>query len=90
MIDNEAIDFWGGFGVEKIVMSPCSNGEVVSCHCFHPTEKNNPEDGWSISTTPETLIATIPKLDPRLRTLFANAEDIKMWRCKALKQSTDP
>jgi salicylate hydroxylase len=38
------------------------------------------KDGWSISATPNELIATYPDLDPRLHNLFKNAEDIKMWR----------
>lgn len=84
-IDNEAIEFWGGFGIDKVVMSPCSNGEIVSCYCFYPAEKNDlREDGWNISTTPSNLIKTFPNLDPRLHKLFANAEDIKMWRCKSI------
>ncbi|GFP54649.1 hypothetical protein ACSS6W_002483 [Trichoderma asperelloides] len=79
--ENSAIEFWGGSGIDKIVMSPCSNHEVVSCYCFYPAEKNNlKEDGWNISSTGENLAATFPDLDERLRTLFRNAEDVKMWR----------
>ncbi|KAL6696608.1 hypothetical protein J3F84DRAFT_303256 [Trichoderma pleuroticola] len=79
--DNSAIEFWGGKGINKIVMSPCSNHEVVSCYCFYPAEKNDlKEDGWNISSTGENLAATFSDLDERLRLLFVNAEDIKMWR----------
>ncbi|KAM6477341.1 hypothetical protein HDV62DRAFT_208932 [Trichoderma sp. SZMC 28011] len=79
--DNSAIEFWGGKGINKIVMSPCSNHEVVSCYCFYPAEKNDlKEDGWNISSTGENLAATFPDLDERLLLLFQNAEDIKMWR----------
>jgi len=35
-LHNEAIEFWGGKGIYKIVMSSCSNGDVVSCYCFYP------------------------------------------------------
>ncbi|KAJ5622761.1 hypothetical protein N7490_011366 [Penicillium lividum] len=80
-ISNEAIEYWGGFGINKIVMSPCSNGEVVSCYCFYPASVNNlREDGWSIGASPEQLVDTFPDLDPRMRKLMLNAEDIKMWR----------
>ncbi|KAJ5129127.1 uncharacterized protein N7515_005166 [Penicillium bovifimosum] len=80
-ISNEAIEYWGGFGINKIVMSPCSNGEVVSCYCFYPAAHNNVrDDGWSISASPQQLVDTFPDLDPRMRTLMMNAEDIKMWR----------
>lgn len=80
-VGNDAIEFWGGYGINKIVMSSCSDNDVVSCYCFYPAEHNNlKEDGWNISTTPENLIATFPDLDPRLHKLFAHADDIKMWR----------
>jgi salicylate hydroxylase len=79
--ENSAIEFWGGNGIGKVVMSPCSDHEVVSCYCFYPAEKNNlKEDGWNIASTGENLAATFPDLDERLRTLFRNAEDVKMWR----------
>lgn len=78
---NNAIEFWGGAGIDKIVMSPCSDNDVVSCYCFYPAAKNDlQEDGWSISTTGENLAATFPGLDERLLKLFRNADDIKMWR----------
>jgi salicylate hydroxylase len=35
-LNSEAIEFWGGKGIHKIVMSSCSNGNVVSCYCFYP------------------------------------------------------
>lgn len=80
-VGNDAIEFWGGYGINKIVMSSCSDNEVVSCYCFYPAEFNNlREDGWNISTTGENLISTFPDLDPRLHKLFAHADDIKMWR----------
>lgn len=80
-LNNNAIEFWGGYGINKIVLSACSDNNVVSCYCFYPAERNNlREDGWNVSSTPENLIATFPDLDARIQTLFANAEDIKMWR----------
>ncbi|KAJ5260549.1 hypothetical protein N7478_012154 [Penicillium angulare] len=80
-ISNEAIEYWGGFGINKIVMSPCSNGEIVSCYCFYPASYNNlRDDGWNISASPQQLVDTFPDLDPRMRKLMLNADDIKMWR----------
>lgn len=80
-ITNDAIEFWGGFGINKIVMSACSNNEVVSCYCFYPAAFNDlKEDGWNISTTGENLVKTFPGLDPDLHKLFLHADDIKMWR----------
>lgn len=80
-LNNHAIEFWGGYGINKIVLSSCSDNNVVSCYCFYPASKNGPrEDGWNISTTGEKLVETFPDLDDRLKTLFLNADDIKMWR----------
>jgi salicylate hydroxylase len=36
-------------------------------------------DIWNISATPQQLIDTYPTLDPRVRSLFQNATDIKRW-----------
>ncbi|KAH8669862.1 hypothetical protein BGZ61DRAFT_364013 [Ilyonectria robusta] len=80
-LNNEAIEFWGGFGIDKIVLSSCSDNNVVSCYCFYPASKNDlKDDGWNIATTGENLVATFPDLDEKLKTLFLNADDIKMWR----------
>ncbi|KAB8227789.1 FAD-dependent oxidoreductase [Aspergillus alliaceus] len=79
-ISNESIEYWGGFGIDKIAMSRCSNDDVVSCYCFYPAAYNElREDGWNISTTPQQLVDTFPDLDPRMKMLMLNAEDIKMW-----------
>ncbi|OJJ86984.1 uncharacterized protein ASPGLDRAFT_64281 [Aspergillus glaucus CBS 516.65] len=80
-ISNEAIEYWGGFRINKIVMSPCSNSEVMSCYCFYPASYNNMhEDGWNTSALPQQLVDTFLDLDLRTKTLMLNAEDIKMWR----------
>ncbi|KAL7787459.1 hypothetical protein V8C37DRAFT_412093 [Trichoderma ceciliae] len=89
--ENSAIEFWGGNGIDKIIMSPCSNREVVSCYCFYPAEKNDlKEDGWNISSSGENLAATFPDLDERLLRLFRNAEDIKIGRCCLLGDAAHP
>ncbi|KAH8898798.1 FAD/NAD(P)-binding domain-containing protein [Thozetella sp. PMI_491] len=80
-ITNEAIEFWGGFGIDKIVLSGCHSGEVVSCYCFYPGVRNGlDKEGWNIGATAQELCDTFPELDPRVRKLFLNADDIKMWR----------
>ncbi|KAJ9656804.1 hypothetical protein H2198_004692 [Neophaeococcomyces mojaviensis] len=80
-ITNNGIEFWGGFGINKIVLSACHNNEVVSCYCFYPAVFNGlDKDGWNIGATPQELCDTFPDLDPRIKKLFLNAEDIKMWR----------
>ncbi|ABN65894.1 Salicylate hydroxylase (Salicylate 1-monooxygenase) [Scheffersomyces stipitis CBS 6054] len=84
---NEAIEFWGGNDKNKIVLSPCSDGEIVSCYCFYPAEINDlREDGWNNEATPEQLLATFPELDGALKELFKIAFDIKQWRLYVHKQ----
>ncbi|ATY65729.1 Aromatic-ring hydroxylase [Cordyceps militaris] len=72
--DASAIEFWGGEGsIDKIVLSPC--------YCFYAAAKNDATpDGWDQATTGARLAATFPGLDPRLRLLFAHADDVNMWR----------
>ena len=78
---NEAIEYWGGFGIRKIVMSPCANGEVISTYCFYPAEYNDfRSDGWNNEATPEELCDTFPDLDPKVLQMFRRSFDIKMWR----------
>jgi salicylate hydroxylase len=35
-VSSETIQFWGGFGINKVVMGACHGGELVSCYCFYP------------------------------------------------------
>lgn len=67
--------------MNKIVYSPCREGEINSFYCFFPTEQSNhATEGWRESATVEQLLAPFADLDPDLRALFANSEDIKPWR----------
>ncbi|KAL9566138.1 hypothetical protein ACKAV7_009725 [Fusarium commune] len=60
-VTRNAIEYWGGMGIEKIVMSPAGGGSMICCYCFYPASLNDTrDDGWNL--------------------LFAEAEDIKMWR----------
>ncbi|KAH8596169.1 hypothetical protein B0O99DRAFT_510825 [Bisporella sp. PMI_857] len=78
---NSAIEFWGGQGIDKIVFSPCRNGEVHSFYCFFPTElAKNPGEGWGHTITMEELLAPFETLDPELLAIFKNSYDIKPWR----------
>ncbi|KAA8651266.1 hypothetical protein EYZ11_006786 [Aspergillus tanneri] len=78
---NCAIEFWGGQGINKIVFSPCRNGEIHSFYCFFPTVmSDHAEEGWNHEATHEQLLAPFPTLDPRLLALFRNSVDIKPWR----------
>ncbi|RDW77447.1 salicylate hydroxylase-2 [Coleophoma cylindrospora] len=76
-VTNNGIEFWGGFGINKIVMSPCHDVDRANIRTAH---NGLNKDGWNISATPQELADTYPDLDPRVVKLFLNANDIKMWR----------
>ncbi|TAQ88663.1 hypothetical protein B7494_g3031 [Chlorociboria aeruginascens] len=76
-----AIEFWGGKDIEKIVFSPCREGEVHSFYCFFPTAKSNHGgEGWNEPASREQLIAPFAGLDTTLIDIFKNSKDIKPWR----------
>lgn len=78
---NEALEYWGGMGIHKIVFSPCRNGEIHSFYCFFPTEQSDhAEEGWNYEASREQLLAPFQDLDPKLLDLFRNSVDIKPWR----------
>jgi salicylate hydroxylase len=78
---NNAIEFWGGFGIHKIVLAPCCAGEIVSFYCFYPASHNDQsEEGWNFSVTPSMLSERFPDLDPDLLAIFKDCEDIKLWK----------
>ncbi|KAH8649720.1 hypothetical protein BGZ60DRAFT_389662 [Tricladium varicosporioides] len=78
---SSAIEYWGGQGIDKIVYSPCREGELNSFYCFFPTAlSKNPGEGWNHHISMEELLAPFETLDPRLLALFRNSEDIKPWR----------
>ena len=78
---NSAIEFWGGQDMNKIVYSPCREGEVNSFYCFFPMHLcKNPGEGWGHKITKEELLLPFETLDPELQAIFRNSEDIKPWR----------
>lgn len=77
---NEAIEFWGETKY-KIVLSPCSDGEIISCYCFYEASAEDKRDGWHNEIPVEKLLERIEGLDPTLRKLFKECGyDIKQWR----------
>jgi len=78
---NEAIEYWGGQGIDKIVFSPCREGALHSFYCFFPTAlAKNPGEGWSHEVPVKELLEPFETLDPDLLALFKNSTDIKPWR----------
>ncbi|RXW25751.1 hypothetical protein EST38_g82 [Candolleomyces aberdarensis] len=85
-----AIQFWGGSEGRngrskyyKIVMSPCSGGEIVSFYCFMPTEMtNHREEGFTFKEVPvsDILQGRYSDLDPECLALLQNSKDRMPWR----------
>ncbi|KAK1227945.1 hypothetical protein PQX77_009047 [Marasmius sp. AFHP31] len=85
-----AIQFWGGMAGKngrskyyKIVMSPCSGGDIVSFYCFMPTElTHHREEGFTFAEAPvkDILVGRYDELDPDCVNLLKNSIDRMPWR----------
>lgn len=84
---NNGIEYWGGLAVDgrtpinKIVLSPCREGELTSFYCFFPTNlSDHNQEGWNYEASVEQLLAPYPDLDPDLLAIFKESSDIRPWR----------
>ncbi|KAF9076582.1 salicylate hydroxylase [Rhodocollybia butyracea] len=85
-----AIQFWGGVQGKngrskyyKVVMSPCSGGEIVSFYCFMPTDlTKHHEEGFVFAEVPvsDVIAAKYDELDPDCVNLLKNSVDRMPWR----------
>lgn len=78
--NNDAIEFWGDTKY-KVVLSPCSNNEVISCYCFYAAKGEDTKSDWSNDISLEELLENVSDLDPALTELFSKCGyDVKQWR----------
>ncbi|KAL3593291.1 hypothetical protein FPOAC2_07587 [Fusarium poae] len=81
---DQALQFWGGQGEiwDKIVLSPCRGGKLLSYYCFFPREKGDyVNQTWGEEEKPvDELLAPFPTLDPQVRGHLALGKDIHPWR----------
>ncbi|EXJ55323.1 salicylate hydroxylase [Cladophialophora yegresii CBS 114405] len=83
---NSALEYWGGGGQEgkwdKIVLSPCNGGRLLSYYCFFPREIGDyVNQQWGGEDRPvEELLAPYPDLDPHMKAHLAIGKDIQPWR----------
>ncbi|KAF9268247.1 salicylate hydroxylase [Marasmius fiardii PR-910] len=85
-----AIQYWGGMlgkngrsKYYKIVMSPCSGGDIVSFYCFMPTEMTeHHEEGFVFEQVPvrDILVGKYDELDPDCVNLLKHSIDRMPWR----------
>ncbi|EEP78860.1 conserved hypothetical protein [Uncinocarpus reesii 1704] len=79
---NSAIEYWGGHhNVNKIVLSPCNGGSLLSYYCFFPREKGDyATHNWNSEATVEELLAPYPDLDSQVLGHLKIGKEIRPWR----------
>lgn len=81
---DEAIQYWGGQEGkwDKIVLSPCNGGRLLSYYCFFPRDLGDySTQAWGSEGRPvEELLAPFPDLDPQVKAHLAIGKEIQPWR----------
>ncbi|XHG06300.1 hypothetical protein AWENTII_009505 [Aspergillus wentii] len=81
---HSALEYWGGQEGkwDKIVLSPCNGGKLLSYYCFFPREKGDfVNHTWGGEDRPvEELLAPYPELDAQVRSHLAIGTEIRPWR----------
>lgn len=81
---NEALEYWGGQSGswDKIVLSPCNGGKLLSYYCFFPREQGDyVNQAWGAEARPvEELLAPYPELDKQVLSHLAIGKEIQPWR----------
>ncbi|KFH44061.1 FAD-dependent urate hydroxylase-like protein [Hapsidospora chrysogenum ATCC 11550] len=83
---HSALEYWGGQEGkwDKIVLSPCNGGKLLSYYCFFPREQgdytNQTWGGAADSRPLEELLRPYPRLDPEVFRHLAIGKEIQPWR----------
>jgi salicylate hydroxylase len=79
---DSALEYWGGHhSVNKIVLSPCNSGNLLSYYCFFPRSKGDyAEQKWDADAPVEDLLAPYPDLDRQVLQHLAIGKEIRPWR----------
>ncbi|KAK5037668.1 hypothetical protein LTS07_001135 [Exophiala sideris] len=79
-----ALEYWGGQEGkwDKIVLSPCNGGKLLSYYCFFPrTMGDYTNHTWGSEDRPvEELLQPFPKLDSQVLAHLKIGKDIQPWR----------
>ncbi|KAL1852095.1 hypothetical protein Daus18300_012307 [Diaporthe australafricana] len=82
--ENAALEYWGGQEGkwDKIVLSPCNGGKLLSYYCFFPREAGDyTSQSWGGDDRPVgELLAPYPQLDKQVRDHLAIGTEIQPWR----------
>lgn len=78
---NDAIEYWGGYGDDKIVFSPCHDSEILSFYCFFPRGRGSiGDEGWNYEATLKELLDPYPDLDANVIEHLKISTEIRPWR----------
>ncbi|OBT78248.1 hypothetical protein VF21_02986 [Pseudogymnoascus sp. 05NY08] len=81
---DDALEYWGGQEGkwDKIVLSPCNGGKLLSYYCFFPREKGDHiNQSWGAEDrSVEDLLSPYPQLDPQVMKHLAIGKEIQPWR----------
>lgn len=81
---HNALEYWGGQEGkwDKIVLSPCNGGKLLSYYCFFPREQGDyTNQSWGADSRPvEELLAPYPELDAQVKAHLAIGVEIQPWR----------
>ncbi|KAK2753619.1 hypothetical protein FQN54_007396 [Arachnomyces sp. PD_36] len=80
--EDSALEYWGGRdGYDKIVLSPCNGGKLLSYYCFFPREAGDySSHNWNEAATLKELLAPYPTLDRHVFNHLKIGKEIRPWR----------
>lgn len=79
---DSALEYWGGHHHwNKIVLSPCNGGSLLSYYCFFPREKGDfASQKWDAESTVDELVAPYPDLDKQVLDHLKIGIEVRPWR----------
>jgi salicylate hydroxylase len=81
---HSALEYWGGQEGkwDKIVLSPCNGGKLLSYYCFFPRSVGDySTHTWGHEDMPvEELLAPYPNLDSQVLSHLKIGKEIQPWR----------
>lgn len=81
---DSALEYWGGQEGkwDKIVLSPCNGGKLLSYYCFFPRDQGDfTTQAWGAESLPvEDLLKPYPQLDRQVLEHLAIGKEIQPWR----------
>ncbi|VUC35838.1 unnamed protein product [Clonostachys rosea] len=82
--EDSALEYWGGQEGkwDKIVLSPCNGGKLLSYYCFFPRDQGDySNQAWGTEDRPlEELLNPYPQLDRQVFKHLEIGTEIQPWR----------